>query len=262
MKKNTNLPEKYSGISPFLTRQELAFVKAAFAPKVSELTPAEAEKSTLECINRAYAELGQLPAGSRAEDRQRSLSTMSHLILNDLTLYFPLVTIAEVSQAIKRGIRREFGEYYGFNVISVHGFVDKYLDSEERRAALERQQRHQMAQEATEELSEEAKLKLMEDGLKHCEETYRKTGRIIDFGSVNYQMLVDRGKIKLTNEQKREIYEMAKWEIKRENENQELSLSKALYLIKNPPDQRIEIIARAREIALRKYFDSIQTKDV
>lgn len=255
-----SLPEKYSGISPYLSREELVFVKLLLAKRVTELTQAEAEKAILELMNRGYAELGQAPQGTGPEERQRYMSAMAKLIITDLEFYFPCVTIAEVAMAIKNGIRHQYGEYYGFNVISIHGFVDNYLASEEREAALVRQARYRQLQEVPEVPTAEMQHQILESGLKQCLETYRKTGRIIDFGNVNYQMLVDRGLIKLTCEEKQEIYAMADWELRREKETQELSLSKQLQQIRNPTDNKQEIKARAKEISLRKYFDSLNAK--
>jgi len=259
-KAGNSLPDKYSGISPYLSREELVFVKLSLAKRVTELTQAEAEKAILELMNRGYAELGQTPQGTGPEERQRYMSAMAKLIITDLEFYFPCVTMAEVAMATKNGIRHQYGEYFGFNVISIHGFVEKYLASEEREAALVRQERYRQSQEVPVEPTAEMQKQIIETGLQQCLETFRKTGRIIDFGNVNYQLLVDRGLINLTCEQKREIYAMADWEIRREKETQELSLAKQLQQLRNPGDNKMEIIARAKELSLRKYFDQLAGK--
>lgn len=252
------LPERYSGISPFLSRHDLGFVKATRAVKVSDLSQPDALKGIIECMNIGYAELGQTPPGSRSENRQEHLVAMANLVLTDLTFYFPQVTFTEIVMAIRKGIRKEYGEYYGYNVIAIHFFVEEYLKSEERTAAMDRQERYRQSQEASEHLTSEQQRHILVEGLKQCRKTYRKTGRIIDFGHVNYQLLVDGGRINLTNEEKQEIYEIAEWQIQREKETQELSLSKQLYLIKNPPDIKLDVIARAKDLALKKYFDSLE----
>jgi len=257
-KQGNLLPERYSGISPFLSKHDLGFVKAARAIKVSDLSQPDALKGIIECMNIGYAELGLTPPGSHSENRKEHLVGMANLIITDLAFYFPQVTLAEVVQAIRKGIRKEYGEYYGYNVIAIHFFVEEYLKSEERAAAMERQERYRQSQEASENLTPGQQRQILLDGLKQCLETYRKTGRIIDFGHVNYQLLVDDGRINLTNEQKQEIYEIAEWQIQREKETQELSLSKQLYLIKNPPDNKPEVISRAKELSLKKYFDSLE----
>lgn len=259
-KAGNSLPEKYSGISPYLSREELVFVKLSLAKRVAELTQAEAEKAILELMNRAYAELGTVPQGTSSGDRQNYVKAMANLIITDLNFYFPRVTMAEVAQAIKNGIRRQYGDYYGFNVISINGFVEKYLASEERSSALTRQERYRKSLEVPEEPTAEMQQQIIENGLQQCLETYRKTHRIIDFGNVNYQLLVDRGKINLTNEQKKEIYAMAEWEIQREMETRELSLAKILQQLRNPTDNTAEIVARAKDISLRKYFDTLNAK--
>lgn len=257
-KQGNYLPERYSGISPYLSPHELAFVKASHSIKLSELAQSDALKEIIVCMNIGFAELGQIPPGSSSFNQQEHLVAMASLILTDLNFYFPQVTVAEIAQAIRKGIRHEFGEYYGYNVIAIHGFVEKYLESEERAAAMDRQNRYRQSQQEPQELTSDQQRQILVEGLKQCRETYKKTGRIIDFGNVNYQLLVDGGHLNLTNEEKQEIYEIAEWQIQREKETQELSLSKQLYLIKNPPDNKPEVIARAKDLSLKRYFDGLE----
>lgn len=244
-------------LSPFLSKRELVFVKAARSPLLSAMSQNQAETKILELINRAFAELGHVPPGTTLEERRKYLLSFTKLIINDLILYYPNVRLSEVAAAIANGIRHEYGDYYGFNVITVHGFVEKYLDAEERREALARQNRYLESLQEPQQLTPEQIAKIMADGLKECRETYLTTGRIIDYGNVNYQQLVDSGDLVLTPEERQEIYNQAKMEVTHEHAMQDLSLSKKLFLIRNPPDLTTEYIIKARNIALKRYFDRL-----
>ena len=247
-------------LSPFLSKREMIFVKATGSPVLSSMTQNKAEQKIMELINRAFAELGHVPPGTSLEERRKYLLSMTQLIINDLTLYFPHVRLSEVANAIACGIRHEYGDYFGFNVISIHGFVEKYLDAEERREALARQKRYLESLQEPEALTPEQIAKIMADGLKECRETYLTTGRIIDCGNVNYRQLVDSGALVLTTEERQEIYNQARQEVALEHATNDLSLSKKLFLIRNPPDLTTEYIIKARDIALRRYFDKESAK--
>lgn len=246
---------KLSSISPFLSGVELDYVKARTGLKVTELDEIEATNTILQFINRAMIELGQSPSGNNAADRSKYLLAMAKLILNDVRYYFPYITLKEIEQAIKRGIRKEFGEYFGFNVIAVHQFIEGYLNSEERNNALCKQDRYLAQENVVEEPPEEEKERLMKEGLEKCHQYFRQTGRIIDFGNVNYQYLVDQGKINLSNEEKQEIYREAEQQIQVEQMIEENSI---LHLFKRrvmKSDIKPLVVVRAKELALKRYCE-------
>ncbi|MGE5409435.1 MAG: hypothetical protein ACM3MI_00640, partial [Clostridiales bacterium] len=164
----TNSLIKSTCISPFIGNCQAEFVKANIGRKINEMTTHEAEKALAQLVNRAYTELGQLPAGSAHVDRNEYLAGIGKLIYCDLMLYFPSITIQEVGHAIKRGIRREYGEYFGFNVIAVHTFVEKYMSSEERTEALRRQNVFLASLEEPEAPDREKQWKMFKEGLLSC----------------------------------------------------------------------------------------------
>ena len=45
------------------------------------------------------------------------------------------LTLPEIEYAFKRGVFGEYGEYYGFNAVSMFGFIEGYLHSEKKRDA-------------------------------------------------------------------------------------------------------------------------------
>lgn len=248
---------KSTGISPFITGTELAYVKARNAEKVTDMPEGEALNHIIQIINRAFGELGQTPSGRSPQDRQDNMLAIAKLVLNDLRYYFPQVTVHEVAQAVRRGIREEYGQYYGFNVIAIHKFVESYLDSEERNNALAKQNRFIAAQSVVEEPSDTEKEKIMQEGITRCYQIFKVTGRIIDYGNVNYDHLVARGDINFTVEEKKQFYAEAEVLIKAEalkDEQQVLHLMQRRFLNK---DLKPLIIARAKELALKRHFQEM-----
>ncbi len=243
------------GICPALSRNEMQFVKARYAESLDKLPEAKAIQYIVEMLNRSYAELGHVPVGSSIQERANLMKATAGLILNDLLFHYPKVTLEEIGNAVRRGIRREYGEYYGFNAISIHEFVKKYLNSDDRLNALDRQSRYLNTQKPVEEISEQEKERLLREGLEQCRETYRKTGRIIDFGNVNYQLLVDSGDINLSIEEKLEIYREARIQIKTELDAQAVSFHQIVSRMRGEESDEAAVVARAKEISLSRYFD-------
>ena len=250
---------KVPTISPLLSGYQAGYVKAKYGIKVTALPEREAETALLELINKAILELGQSPAGSKAEDRKKYLGVMARLTLNDIKLYFPHVTLEEVANAIRRGIRREYGEYFGFNVIAVHGFIEKYLESDDRNDALAKQSRFLLTQEVPQEPPALNQREIMEAGLVKCYEIFKKTGRIIDCGNVNYEMLVKEGRINLTDEEKHLLFKEAERLIRYEEDQQAGSFHQIVARLKGQGTDHGTIVSRAKELALKRYFESLRT---
>lgn len=250
---------KQTAISPLLSGYQAGYVKAQYGVRVTSLSEPEAETALLELINRAMLELGQSPTGSRPEDRKKYLGVMARMTLNDIKLYFPQVTLEEVANAIRRGIRREYGEYFGFNVIAIHGFIEKYLESDDRNDALAKQNRFLLTQEVPGEPPAINQREIMEAGLARCYEIFKKTGRIIDCGNVNYEMLVKEGRINLTNEEKHLLFKEAERLIRHEEDQQAGSFHQIVARLKGKETDHGTIVSRAKELALKRYFESLHS---
>lgn len=244
------------GIFPLLTKRDAGFVQAAYAEKLSEMDPARAEKELLKIINRAFAELQRFPPGLSGNERERFLLSFVKWIKLDCEQYFPNVTIVEVSTAVARGIRKEYGQTYGFNTIIVHGFIQAYLESEERTGALAKQHRYLLLLEVADVLPMDDKWSIMKNGILLCYENYRKTRRILDFGGVNFEIWEKAGAINLSLDEKHLIYEVARMQVMKEQEMQSTSYRMVCQLRRQNETSDWPVKVKAREIALKNFFDT------
>lgn len=252
--KNTEIST--NRICPKITGTNINFVTARAAPKITEIPENKAIMHMLVIINRSFAELDKLPTGQTSTERTRYLESMARMAVNDIVLYFPQVTIKEIDEAVNRGIRQSYGPYYNFNVVAIHTFVEKYLASEERLNTLDQQKRYLADNEEPVELSLAERWQIMQNGVMVCYNTYRKSGRILDFGSVNYLLFEKAGQIALSLEEKKAIYEQALAEISHEKQSQASNNMRAWLEWKNNGSLEAEAKSRAREIALRNYFNT------
>lgn len=244
------------GIFPLLNKRDAAFVQAAYAEKLSAMEPEVAERELLKIVNRAYAELQRVPPGLSAAERERFLQSFVRWIRIDCEHYFPQVTLSEVSIAIGRGLRQEYGPAMGFNNIAIHGFIRSYLESDDRTQALAKQHRFLLLQETADVVPPEDKWTIMRQGIIDCYEYYRKTKRIVDFGNVNYDILEKAGAINLSLDEKLVIYEVARQQVLKEQESQALNYRMAYEFRKNNQVSDLPVKIRAKEIALRGFYDT------
>lgn len=247
---------KSEGISPMLRGADAEFVRASVSQRVMQMTEAEATDQIRKIINRTLAELGQHPAGSRPEQQARYLEAMSKMILSDIKCYFPNITIREVANAVNRGIRRQYGEYFGFNSISVHFFMENYLNGEDRTAALARQERFRVSKEPDEVPPVEKQRELILYGFRNCYEIYLSTGRVTDFGNMNYDLLDRIGLMNFSNREKWDMYHQAEKEIRKEDESMAVTAKQLNQVINNYACEKEVIISRSKNIALKRFFDA------
>lgn len=256
----TTAIQKTPAICPALDNVEKEYVNAMLAVPIPKIGQDELFRGILQTVNRSYLELGQMPAGTTTAERDKSLAAITNLIIIDIKEYFPRLTLEEFNLAVRRGLRFEYGKYYGFNVLTVHKFIESYLACEDREVALSKQQRY--LQEARDRehdpLTIEQKWEIMKEGILTQFETYKSTKVLRDFGNASYDFLVKAGFINLTIEEKKKIFKEAQEKVKAEvmvNSGSDLFM----IAIRNKfsgTSQIAATISKAKQIALARFYDS------
>ena len=256
----TTAIQKTSTISPYLDIVEKEFVSAMLTIPIRKMPQEVLFNGILQTVNRSYLELGQMPAGLNNDEKDKSLAALTNLIIMDVKEYFPRLTLDEFNQAVRKGLRFEYGKYYGFNVLTVHKFIESYLACEEREVALSKQQRY--LQEARDReldpLSIEQKWEIMKNGILNQFETYQSTKILRDFGNASYDFFDKAGVINLTNEEKKKIFLEAEEKLKAEalvNSGAELFMIAIQNKFKGT-GHKAATISKAKQIALAKFYDS------
>ncbi len=256
----TTAIQKTPAICPALDNAEKEYVNAMLAVSIPKIGQDELFRGILQTVNRSYLELGQMPAGTTTAERDKSLAAITNLIIIDIKEYFPRLTLEEFNLAVRRGLRFEYGRYYGFNVLTVHKFIESYLACEDREVALSKQQRY--LQEARDRehdpLTIEQKWEIMKEGIMKQFETYKSTKVLRDFGNASYDFFVKAGFINLTIEEKKKIFKEAQEKLKAEamvNSGSDLFM----IAIRNKfsgTGQKAATISKAKQIALARFYDS------
>lgn len=67
-------------------------------------------------------------------------------LYSDLCERFPDLTMQEVQMAFKNGVRKDYGEYYGLNIVTFNGWLKAFIADEKRAEALMEWSRSQDAE--------------------------------------------------------------------------------------------------------------------
>lgn len=253
----TEFKEAPVKISPYLLKDEKRYVTAWHGMKVIEYTQEKAEEIIVTIINTAYAELGQKIGGGTKLERMEFLLTTARLLINDIRYYTPALTIEDLKLATELGIRKHFGEYMGFNVITLHNFIESYLCSKEREDAIRKQKRFIEEQLPKPPMGEEEKDRLRVECIRACYKHFKNNGFLIDCGAVNYKFLTERGEINLSLDEKIAIYDQAKLQIDAEAMQKPVSFAEMLQNMRSQFEDLTGYQIRSREIVLKQYYSNI-----
>jgi len=181
---------------------------------------------------------------------------------------YPNLRIEEIPVAIERGVRREYGDYFGINVVSISGFFRGYLASQERAEAAKELNKLALPEPTK---PTEAEIQAMEiDMIVKAYEKFKSDGHYTDFGNHVYRKLDERGLITFTAERKREFMDQAKKTVEVKN-NPATALTReerakrrsVIESLANAIKTGDSIVVReAKQIALMDYFRGLYEMDI
>lgn len=177
-------------------------VKALKQTKISE-NGGNVEELTI-LIGSVYAQAGQYAPPDH------ELKAITSVVMSDLKERFAMLTMSEVALAFNRGLRGDYGVYYGINVVTFNKWLKSYKQSEERYKAVMETQKEQMKELPS--MNEYNRERMRELCLRYFE-SYKITGDPGIISSTVYQHLQSRGIISHTREMKMQALEEAKKEI-------------------------------------------------
>lgn len=242
-------------LSPLLSAQERSIVIASKAKKISEMGKREVANVVVELVGQSFVIINQPKMSS--QDRE----IMQDFIIHDLFAKFSHLTIEEFKQAFHMGLRGEFkvkpDDVIFMSVSIVYGWMKSFCETV-KREAMKKQRQFDMKKEKDEEPTDEqkqAKIKVfLENDVLVCFNYYKAYKAIADTYGAIYQILDNRGFIKISNDRKKEIYQQADKLIRREFTH-DREFIKDLNAGKEESIERVKI--KARQMALKVYFDDL-----
>jgi chromosome segregation and condensation protein ScpB len=246
------------------------FVSARIGEKqIKNLTPNEVKKRCVDILTKASSDMNS-PMASDA----KMLQIQTEALYSELSGKYKDLTLTELSEAFRRGIRGEFGPYFGLCAKTYHDFIKSYFNLPERQKAqldylnliaghqtVEKPKALQMI------FSKEAILKVFSD--------YKEYGRL-PIGAYRYYELIKEFK-GLNSLMTKETYAKLLKEVladeeskllsqkKREEKKGNLSMAEAVMGVIAGLDGKDKSVEREiKSRGLKLYFDSLikENKDL
>ncbi len=252
---------KHEDLNKILSLTEQNIVAAYESPKINTLSNEDINKFIINLVNTLFASINQ----KVTDDDMKAICI---LLKNELKKYFQNATTSEIELACAKGIRKEYGDYYGISIVNIHNWINKYITSEERLISIKKYKSIKNAnQENT--ISEEEKEKIMLNAVER-NKNYAQSKEFnienFDFGNACYDYLVSKGIISYSNEEKNEFVQIAKEHLKKDAISQKVKFeispsgfNKIISMIEEKKSKPVIILAK--KYALVKYFKSIEKQN-
>jgi len=123
---------------PDLSEKEREFITDIKSKNLNQVPEVEKQKFCSELVLKCYADTGQYNVNKDVAKQ------MIRGLLEELKPYEMKLSLYGLKNAITRGIRKEYGEYYGINSVSFNMFLKSYINSQERSNAIIKQREHEI----------------------------------------------------------------------------------------------------------------------
>lgn len=226
-------------------------------------------KVIMEVLPKTYYDAGQVMPGHDVKQQTVNLQVLSGALYEEIKQFFPFLKVDELKLAFRNGVRKEYGEYFGLNIVTFHTWI-KGLQMDERRkeslkAIKEAKEREYAPVIGKDEAETQWKRTILSQFTN-----FKETGHFIcEFPSFQFAEFEKRGLISLTDAEKKVIYEDAKnllleeKRLRRLNPKSKEELNQLSDFIKRATENNLNsneqsaIKNAARKLAIRKLYESV-----
>lgn len=252
---------------------EIAIIQQARnLPRVRELETGAILSPITAAIGKVFLVAGQAPKNEEEKKAlKEDLAFMASELTKDIEIRFPGLTLEEIAIALEKGVRKDFGKYYGLNVVTFNDWISAYANSPERLRAIDEQLKKRAISapiKLTPEQIEEEKKDTILVGFG----LYKKMGTHPGRPDTVYNALEERGLIKLSKDEKWDLYNQAQKKLIEELEKQKKEPKNRIrvksigdeiqsFLTPNIQTQG-RIVFESKKIAVDNFYKNIVEKDL
>ena len=173
---------------------------------IKDLHEAQVKQSCSEIINLCFVESGQIKQAT-----PEMLAFNRDALFNELKSKFKDLTLDELKEAFKMGVRGEFGDYFGLCAATYHKWIKSYFERPERAEAM-RVYLDLAKVEITPQLTDCEKRTRLIEGIKLAYKEYCESGELPFYPSPYYDFLKTNGYVNWSKEQIEEMKLVAETE--------------------------------------------------
>ena len=221
---------------------------------IRDLTEPEVKRACFEIINLAFAECGQLKTDAAM------LQFQSESLFNELSGKYKDLTLPELKESFKRGIRGETGPYFGLCAKTYHQFIKHYFERPERAESM-RVYLNSISGEVTKEkMTKEQQYEIMMQGIKAAYEDYKDSKKLPYSPAPYYDFLWQELKlINWTKEEKDSIKKEAtvlyEAKINKQKQERRITTQQAKDLLATLSSNQ-SFINTVKSVGLKRFFET------
>lgn len=254
----SNLPQQ---IKPALPETPGIYKVLANGLKVRDISATDVKDFIIEKVALTVFESGQ-----GATINQEDLPLIIQGITSEIFEKYSGLTLNEIAEAFKRGVRKEFGAYYGLSIVTFNDWLRAYKNMPERKAQLTTVPKLDKCMQSK-EITEAEKEAIAIEAYNFCFDAWKRTkGNIYDSGNAVYAWLDRQGKLNNTAEYKiRVINEVTEAETARLNKKiSDLKMAMDRHSVAKAETELNELLSNkniaislAKKRLLAEYFETL-----
>lgn len=220
---------------------------------IKDLSEGEVKRACFEIINISFAESGQLKIDAPM------LQFQSESLFKELTGRFKDLTLDELKEAFKKGIRGETGPYFGLCSKTYHQFIKHYFERPERAEAMRIYLDSINGTLIPEKPTPEQQKEIMIKGVKSALNDYKADGKLPYSPAPYYDFLWLELKLIIWSKEekesiKKEANQIYESKVNKQKQERRITTQQAKDLLSNISSNQ-SYINTVKMVGLRRFFD-------
>lgn len=241
--------------------EDLTAIKEALStPRIKEIKP-------VDLYNSLVTSIGYVFALKSTETDPDKIQFMAKELAKAVLVRFPGLSIGEIGISLDKGVKRDYGDYFGLNVVTFLDWIKCYYHSMERKEAVS--QKKYLALPPVSAPSSETIERRRRANACLAFEKFRQYKCLIGDPTFLYAYLEGKGLINLSRSEKLEIYEEAKRSASGINSservkgigimitNQAINSYENIVRLRIGDDFKSRAVAEAKKISITRLFNKI-----
>ena len=150
-----------------LIKQNNHYLTALNSKLIVDMQQNELKDRVIKTLAKTYIDCGKVI-------ESKELMSLSNGVINEIKRYFINLKIDELDLCFQNGVRKQYGEYFGLNIVTFHQWIKSYMAEDKRAEALKIRSTPRI--EPIKEYTEEDKIRIRDEFMNHAKSTYMKSG--------------------------------------------------------------------------------------
>ena len=150
-----------------LIKQNNHYLTALNSKLIVDMQQNELKDRVIKTLAKTYIDCGKVI-------ESKELMSLSNGVINEIKRYFINLKIDELDLCFQNGVRKQYGEYFGLNIVTFHQWIKSYMAEDKRAEALKIRSTPRI--KPIKEYTEEDKIRIRDEFMNHAKSTYMKSG--------------------------------------------------------------------------------------